>query len=119
MFVTWRLWGSLPRERVFDREHGAGAAFMTMDRLLDTARSGPVYVRRPEVADVVSQQLRVADCRGLCSLHAYVVMQNHVHVLWTPRVSLPVASRDRRPVRQINYWGALESHSGRKSTSTA
>lgn len=25
---------------------------------------------------------------GLCSLHAYVVMPNHVHALWTPQIPL-------------------------------
>jgi putative transposase len=38
---------------------------------------------------MVSEQLQVTDSQGLCSLHAYVVMPNHVHVLWTPQVSLP------------------------------
>jgi len=93
-FVTWRLWGSLPQQRVFVREHASsGAAFVALDRLLDTARSGPVYLRRPEIADQVSQQLRTADRKGLCSLHAYVIMPNHVHVLWTPYVSLPLLIR--------------------------
>ena len=41
----------------------------------------------------MSQQLHAADGKGLCSLHAYVVMPNHVHVLWTPQVSLPVLVR--------------------------
>jgi putative DNA methylase len=94
VFVTWRLWGSLPQEHVFSREEVAsGEAFAALDRLLDTARSGPVYLRRPEIADLVSQQLRVACSKGLCSLHAYAVMPNHVHVLWTPEVSLPVLVR--------------------------
>jgi putative transposase len=89
-FVTWRLRGSLPQERAFAREHtGSGQAFVTFDRLLDTARSGPVYLRRPEIGSLVGKQLHVVNSRGLCSLHAYVVMPNHVHVLWTPHVSLP------------------------------
>jgi putative DNA methylase len=94
VFVTWRLWGSLPQDHAFSREEVAsGEAFAALDRLLDTARSGPVYLRRPEIADLVSQQLRVACSKGLCSLHAYVVMPNHVHVLWTPEVSLPALVR--------------------------
>ena len=90
VFVTWRLRGSLPQERIFSREHAtSGEAFVALDRLLDTARSGPVYLRRPEIASLVSEYLHVIDSQGLCSLHAYVVMPNHVHVLWTPQVSLP------------------------------
>ena len=39
MFVTWRLWGSLPQERSFLPEHlTSGEAFVALDRLLDTAR---------------------------------------------------------------------------------
>jgi putative transposase len=71
----------------------SGEAFVALDRLLDTARSGPVYLRQPEIADLVLQQLHGACSKGLCSLHAFVVMPNHVHVLWTPEVSLPVLIR--------------------------
>ena len=104
-FVTWRLWGSLPQERVFSREHvAAGEAFVALDRLLDTARSGPVYLRQPEIASLVSEQLRAMDSEGRCSLHAYVVMPNHVHVLWTPQVSLPVL------IRQVKGPTALSAN---------
>lgn len=93
VFVTWHLWGSLPEEGAVARKPVAPRAFADVDRLLDAARSGPVYLRQPEIAALVSQQLRAACCKGLCSLHAYVVMPNHVHVLWTPQVSLPVLIR--------------------------
>jgi REP element-mobilizing transposase RayT len=94
VFVTWRLWGSLPKGRVFARDHVVtGEAFVVVDRLLDMARSGPFYLRTPEIADLVLEQLKVGDSQGLCSLHAYVVMPNHVHVLWTPLASLPVLIR--------------------------
>ena len=90
VFVTWRLWGSLPKERVFQPEHlSTGEAFVAWDRLLDTARSGPFYLRQPEVATLVKEHLDAAVADGLCSLHAYVVMPNHVHLLWTPLISLP------------------------------
>ena len=93
VFVTFRLRGSLPQERTFAREHATKEAFAAVDRLLDTARSGPVYLRQPEIADLVSHQLHGACSKGLCSLHAFGVMPNHVHVLWTPEVSLPVLIR--------------------------
>lgn len=90
VFVTWRLRGSLPPERCFYRESlRSGEAFLAWDRLLDTARSGPSYLRQPDVAELVTEQLRQAASDGLCTLHAYVVMPNHVHVLWTPRIALP------------------------------
>jgi putative transposase len=89
-FVTWRLWGSLPAERVFEREHlSSGEAFVAWDRLLDTARSGPLYLRQEEIAAMVAKQLHDVASDGHCSLHAHVIMPNHVHLLCTPVVSLP------------------------------
>jgi REP element-mobilizing transposase RayT len=89
VFVTWRLWGSLPAERTFKREHlTTGQAFVTWDWLLDTARHGPRYLEKPEIAGLVRQQLLKADADGLCSLHGFVVMPNHVHLLCTPVVSI-------------------------------
>ena len=82
VFVTWRLWGSLPRERIFQPEHfTSGEAFVAWDRLLDTSKTGPFYLRRPDVASLVKEHLDAAVADGLCELHAYVVMPNHVHLL--------------------------------------
>lgn len=87
-FVTWRLWGSLPRERVFLPEHlTSGQVFVAWDRLLDTARSGPRYLAQPEIAEIVSEELRKVVANNFCEVHAYVVMPNHVHVLWTPAIA--------------------------------
>jgi REP element-mobilizing transposase RayT len=89
VFVTWRLRNSLPPERTFRSEHlSSGRAFVTWDRLLDTARTGPCHLRRPEIAHLVNEQLRQVATNGWCTLEAYVIMPNHVHVLWTPQVPL-------------------------------
>jgi len=59
VFVTWRLHGSLPDERAFPREHlSSGEAFAAFDRFLDSARTGPLYLQRPEIAILVRDQLR-------------------------------------------------------------
>ena len=63
-FVTWRLLGSLPAERSFRAEHLSSGA-------------------QPAIATVVMEQLRRVP-----ALHAYVIMPNHVHVLWTPAGSV-------------------------------
>jgi REP element-mobilizing transposase RayT len=95
VFVTWRLCGSLPTGRSFQREHlTSGEAFVAVDRLLDYARTGPTYLRQPEIAGRVANQLREVAAGGLCLLHAWVLMPNHVHVLWTPAVSLPELLRE-------------------------
>jgi hypothetical protein len=89
VFVTWRLWDSLPRERVFLPEHlSSGKAFVAWDRLLDRAR-WPLYLAQPEIAGLVIRSLQDADATQVCVLQAYVVMPNHVHVLWTPHIPLP------------------------------
>jgi REP element-mobilizing transposase RayT len=60
-----------------------------MDSLLDRARSGPLYLRRPEVAELmVSALLYGQDCMKYYELHAWVVMANHVHLLLTPFVEM-------------------------------
>ncbi len=65
----------------------SGKAFVAMDRILDNARTGPLFLREPEIADLVTKALRDGD-RKFCryELHAFVVMANHVHVLVTPHV---------------------------------
>ncbi len=83
-FVTWRLRGSLPAGRAFQRETcTTGEAFAALDRALDSARSGALWLQRPEIARLVAGRLHEVAGEGLCHLHAYVVMPNHVHVLWT------------------------------------
>ena len=60
-----------------------------MDRLLDTACTGPLYLRRPEFAKMVVNAIHYEewDMRH-CQLHSYVVMPNHVHLLMTPLVDV-------------------------------
>jgi REP element-mobilizing transposase RayT len=67
----------------------SGEAFLVMDRLLDGGRSGPLYLKQPDVAGMVVEALRFRESeRGEYELHAWVVMANHVHMLITPRVSV-------------------------------
>jgi REP element-mobilizing transposase RayT len=88
IFLTWRLHGSLPHNRVFDSEATAGRAFAAMDSLLDRARSGPLHLQRPEIAAVIDALRYGQDRLRYYELHAYVVMANHIHVLLTPWVKL-------------------------------
>ncbi len=91
VFVTWSLWGSLPPERVFRREHllSSGQAFAAWDRLLDNTRDGARHLAKAPVASVVIDKILAAEAAALCSLDTFVVMPNHVHVLWTPMIRLP------------------------------
>jgi putative transposase len=105
VFVTWRLHGSLPAGRVFPAATTSGEAFAAMDRLLDTAREGPMHLRAPEIAQLIVDALHY-HARSLAhfDLHHYVVMPNHVHILITPRVPTPklMHSLKRYTAREAN-----------------
>jgi len=60
-----------------------------MDRILDNARTGPLYLRRPEIAAMVAKAILYRqEVMGHYELHAYVIMANHVHLLITPCVEV-------------------------------
>ena len=96
VFVTWRLFGTLPRRpRAPRREVVDGNAFREVDRQLDLAAFGPIWLREPSVAEGVAGTVEAAEGeRGLCALHAYVVMPNHVHLLLSPN----------RPLCEVTKW---------------
>src|SRR5260370_36615284 len=101
MFVTFRLHGSLPANRVFPPERlRNGRAFAAMDKLLDCNRAGPLFLSRPEIANMMIGALLDGERFGRYRLHAHVVMPNHVHLLVTPQVT----------ARQ--WLGALKGFSG-------
>ena len=91
LFLTWRLHGSLPPHRCFPPTHStSGKAFVALDRLLDQARKGPVYLGRPEIAQSVLDALHHGqNSLEHYRLHAFVVMPNNVHVLLTPQAPVP------------------------------
>ena len=78
----------MPRNRRFPAVNTHGKAFVAMDRLLDTTRAGPLHLKRPEFADMVVEAIRHRESEGQFSLHNFVVMANHVHLLITPRMEV-------------------------------
>ena len=91
LFPAWRLLNNLPLDRFFPAGSlSAGKAFVAMDRLLDQARTGPLYLARPEIASLVVEAIvEGRDTLGHYDLHAFVVMANHGHLLITPAVPVP------------------------------
>ncbi len=90
VFITWRLYDSLPPNRHFPPTFTSGQAFAAMDRLLDAASTGKVYLRQPDIANMVVEAIHYnADVLRHYDLHAFVVMPNHVHLLVTPTIALP------------------------------
>jgi hypothetical protein len=58
-----------------------------MDRYLDSARGGPVYLAQEPFARIVDASLRRGVLLGQYELGAYAIMANHVHVLLLTKVS--------------------------------
>ncbi len=111
VFLTWRLHDSLPPNRAFPADTlSSGQAFTAMDRLLDEARSGAVYLCQPAVANMVVEAIYYnADLLKHYLLHAFVVMPNHVHLLVTPSVPLPRLMKSLKGItaRRANAMLAL------------
>lgn len=107
LFVTFRLAGSIPTEimqqllaeaeaveatlaHIPDPQERAQRAYLEQRRLfgkwdtaLDTAQSGPFWLRDPQIAGLIAESLHYRDGR-VYDLDAFCVMPNHVHMIYTP-----------------------------------
>jgi putative transposase len=94
LFVTWRLWGSLPAGVDTTACATHGHAFAACDRVLDRRDSGPLWLKDTRIAGIVSSTILIGERErhfyGLC---AWAVMPNHVHLLILPVVPVPVLMR--------------------------
>lgn len=102
IFITWRLYGSLPASllkkkytgrnacatHASDPEDFPGKKFLEFDAALDSARRGPLWLADPEFADYAEYPILHGAELGRFRLHAYVIMPNHVHILLDPYVPL-------------------------------
>lgn len=84
---------------------------MALDRLLDRACTGHLFLCMPDIAEIVVDAIHYRDQRTY-NLHAFVVMPNHVHLLVTPLV--PVSKRmqslQRTTAREGNRLLGLTGH---------
>lgn len=105
IFLTWRLYGSLPKEtldRLAEERHHLEQQsirphetpqertlrhdkrlFALADEMLAKASSGPRWMKDERVASLVMEELFHNDA-NLYTLLAFVVMPNHVHTLLRP-----------------------------------
>ena len=116
VFLTWRLWGSLPANRQRRTYPTPGHAFVATDRALDCHRSGPLWLKDPRIAALVVQSIQIGESdKRFYELCAWVVMPNHVRLLIQPRADLPLITRwwDRPPAEPTNCWSAPGNGSGR------
>ena len=94
VFITWRLWGSLPAKPDLTRHPTPGHAFAAQDRVLDRHASGPRWLHDPRIADIVAEAILIGEFdRRFYQLSAWVVMPNHVHLSMFPMVPVPVLMR--------------------------
>jgi putative transposase len=88
LFLTWHLHGSLPSSHFPPaRKVSDGQAFAWVDRYLDGAHAGPVYLRGEEIATLVIEALFRGENLGHYRVGPFVVMANHVHLLLLPSIS--------------------------------
>ncbi len=95
IFLTWRLYGSLPVDARSTARIGCatkpsdspGRAFRLVDSVLDRADKGPLWLKDPRIARCVMEAIHLGEKKlGFYSLHAFVIMPNHIHLLITPGV---------------------------------
>jgi len=92
-FVTWRLAGSLPKNRYPPPgQPDAGQAFIWMDRYLDT--------RRTTVLDILAKGI----AEGRYQIAALVLMPNHVHLLVRPAANLSLTTKWIKGTTGKPFW---------------
>lgn len=70
-----------------------------MDRLLDDAATGPLYLSQSAIADVVVEAIHYnSSVLQHYKLHAFAVMPNHVHLLITPLVTLRTLTKSLKGI---------------------
>jgi type I restriction enzyme R subunit/putative DNA methylase len=94
IFLTWRLYGSLPTKSVRSSCATPGQAFATADRALDLDSAGPRWMSDQRIAGLVAASiLEGENRRHWYELDAWVVMPNHVHLLILPQAPVPSITR--------------------------
>jgi REP element-mobilizing transposase RayT len=87
LFLTWHLHGALRTSQIPPpSKASSGEAFLLVDRQLDGARSGPMFLRQDAIASLVAKSLHQGVELGHYELGSWVIMANHVHVLLLPKV---------------------------------
>ena len=93
LFITWRLFSSL-RSSGWGLRKDARSAFLAMDRELDRARMGPVWLKDERIAKSVVDALRFGQEQlGLYRPMAFALVANHVHLLIQPHSDLSKITR--------------------------
>jgi putative transposase len=76
--------------------------FARYDALLDKALSGPTYLKQPEIAQILTEQIHRFD-GDLYDLHTYCIMSNHAHMLFDTSLQLPEEGVDLSSWESLDY----------------
>jgi putative transposase len=88
LFLTCHLHGSLPQAKYPPPgKMNSGAAFVWIDRYLDSNNTAPLYLAQEPVARVVAESLDRGVLLGHYDLGAWAIMSNHMHLLLFPKAS--------------------------------
>ena len=99
IFLTWRLYGSLPvgflRGLRLQAQLKPAQEFRLAESMLDRPSQGPLWLKNPPIANAMVEMLlhRAFELRRF-DLHAYSVMANHIHVLLTPFAQMRIVTRE-------------------------
>ena len=97
VFLTWRLSGTLPAKVMAalraSKTKEIGKRVREYDLQLDRSSSGPLWLKEPRVASMIVAEIGKVAERGLCRVHASVVMPNHVHLMIEPRAPMATITK--------------------------
>ncbi|MDP4198730.1 MAG: transposase [Bacteroidota bacterium] len=88
-FLTFRLAGSEPKDDERLAMLLLKRQFLEYDRILDTVKSGPHWLREERIAALVKEAIHHRD-KSEYDLHAYAIMSNHVHMVVTLTGDVPL-----------------------------
>ena len=98
IFLTWMLKGSFPL-------HCKHSSFTNEDAKLDRADAGPMFLKDPRCAKIVADAIEYGEsAMHMYRLISYVVMSNHVHLLFCPHLPIQRITKVLKgyTARQIN-----------------
>ena len=82
LFLTWRLWGSLPKMVELVLHRTEGQAFVAQDRALDRRCSGPLWLRQPRIAALVPVSVLMRWLKGSTARSAHLLLGRTGRPFW-------------------------------------
>ncbi len=116
LFITWRLFGSVPKHRMLEIEKARALSmreeFRVVEKILDCEAPESAPLRDPRIARMVCECIEMgASSFRRYALHEYVVMPNHVHVFLSPFTEVSVITRSLKGVT-ANYANKMLGSTG-------